>query len=224
MVILTAIIIAIASFGMYVNNQITTSASTILNDRLIPVPLLSHRFDYYGTTINNAIQTSTPILDTFLSKKEEIFKVRDETNKMWEQYKATYLVAEEDSVCKLADAEMIEVDKKINEIFANSNDKEYCYNELKQLKFKITSVADKCNYLLDLQLRIGEEETKNMLTLVGIFGNFMIGAISLAIMLLGSILYSAIRVRKENKEVTKKPTTKKPTKKPIKKAIKKTKR
>ena len=217
MIILTAIIISIATFGIYVNSKITTSATTILNDRLIPVPLLSHRFDYYGTTINNAIQTSIPILDTFISKKEEILQVRQETKKMWDEYKSTYLVAEEDSVCKLADSEMIEVDKMVDEIFANTNDKEYCYIRLKQLKNKVVSITDKCNYLLDLQLRVGQEETKNMLNIVKVFGNFMIGAISIAIMLFGSMVYSMIRDRKEKKKSIKNSTkkaTKKATKKP----------
>jgi hypothetical protein len=217
MIILTGIIISVATFGMYVNSKITTSAGTILNDRLIPVPLLSHRFDYYGTTINNAIQTSIPNIDTFLSKKEEILQVREETKKMWEEYKATYLVSEEDSVCKLADAEMIQTDKTIDEIYANTNNKSFCDSTLKQLKYKIPSITEKCNFLLDLQLRVGQEETKKMLNLVKVFGNFMIGAIAIAIMLLGSIIYSKIRERKENKQQTKK-TTKKTTKKPIKKA------
>jgi hypothetical protein len=220
MIMLTSIIIVIATFGIYVNSKINKSASTILNDRLVPVPLLSHRFDYYGTTLNNAIQTSIPILDTFLSKKEEIILVRDETKKMWDEYKATYLVSEEDSVCKLADAEMIVVDKMVDNIFSNANNKKYCDSVLNELKSKILSITEKCNYLLDLQLRVGQQETKNMLSLVGIFGNFMIGAISIAIMLLGSIIYSIIRDRKENKSKTKKPI-KKPTKKPIKKPIKK---
>jgi hypothetical protein len=220
MIILTAIIISIATFGMYVNSKITTSANTILKDRLIPVPLLSHRFDYYGITINDAIQTSTPILDTFLSKKEEILKVREVTKKMWEEYKSTYLVSEEDSVCKLADAEMIEVDNKIDKIFSNANNKEYCYNELEQLKFKIPSITEKCNFLLDLQLRVGQDETKNMLKLVKVFANFMIGAISIAIMLLGSIIYSIIRNSKKDKPMIKKAITKKTIKKPIKKAKK----
>jgi len=217
MIILTGIIISVATFGMYVNSKITTSAGTILNDRLIPVPLLSHRFDYYGTTINNAIQTSIPNIDTFLSKKEEILQVREETKKMWEEYKATYLVSEEDSVCKLADAEMIQTDKTIDEIYANTNNKSFCDSTLKQLKYKIPSITEKCNFLLDLQLRVGQEETKKMLNLVKVFGNFMIGAIAIAIMLLGSIIYSKIRERKENKQQPKK-TTKKPIKKATKKA------
>ena len=219
MITLTAIIVSIASFGIYVNLKITDSANTILNDRLIPVPLLSHRFDYYGTTINNAIRTSTPILDTFLAKKEEILQVRNETKKMWEEYKATYLVSEEDSVCKLADIEMVEVDESIDKIFANHNNKNYCDSILMQLKCKLESITDKCNFLLDLQLRVGQQETKNMLNLVKTFGNFMIGAISIAIMLLGSIVYSAIRNNKEKKPITKK-ATKKVIKKPTKKAKK----
>jgi hypothetical protein len=88
-----------------------------------------------------------------------------------------------------------------------------------QLKCKLESITHKCNFLLDLQLRVGQQETKNMLNLVKTFGNFMIGAISIAIMLLGSIVYSAIRNNKEKKPITKK-ATKKVIKKPTKKAKK----
>lgn len=215
MIILTGIIISVATFGMYVNSRINKSAGTILNDRLVPVPLLSHRFDYYGGTINNAISTSVPVLDTFLSKKGDLLKVRKETQKMWDDYKATYLAPEEDSVVKLADAEMIEVDQIIDDIYANANNKNYADSLLKgSLRQKAESVADKCNFLLDLQLRIGKEETEKMLSLVNIFGNFMVGAISLALMLLGSIIYSSIRDKKDSAKVVLK---KKPTKKPIKK-------
>ena len=63
-----------------------------------------------------------------------------------------------------------------------------------------------------------------MLSLIKTFDNFMIGALALAIMLGGSIIYSAIRdkkqqpVKKTAKKVTKKPIAKKkPTKKPVKK-------
>jgi hypothetical protein len=203
---------------MYVNSRINKSAGTILNDRLVPVPLLSHRFDYYGSTINNAISTSIPFLDTFILKKAELLQVRKETQKMWDAYKATYLAPEEDSVVKLADAEMIEVDQIIDDIYANSNNRIYADSLLNSsLREKAESVADKCNFLLDLQLRVGKEETEKMLSLVNIFGNFMVGAISLAMMLLGSIIYSSIRDKRDSKVVSKRPV-KKPIKKPIKKA------
>jgi len=240
LIMLTAIILAVAFFGRYVDGKINTSATTILNDILVPVPLLSHRFDYYGSTIDNSLSVAEANIDTFLSKKGELMDIRKETQKMWDEYKATYLAPDEDSVVKITDAKMIELDKKIDNLFILAEtDKAKADSSLKSgtLKDDARSIADDVNFLLDLQLRVGKEETLKMLNIVKIFGNFMTGAIALALMLLGSIVYSVYRERKENtqpeeketkkssvkKTATKKPAVKKPaTKKPaVKKPVKK---
>jgi hypothetical protein len=227
MIVLTAIIIAVASFGKYVDGEIHESATTILEDRLKPGPLLSHRFDYYGTYIEGALSTSVINIDTLLSHKKEIMDSREQTDREWKAYLATYLVPEEDSVAKLVDKEMIDVDKKLDEIFNLAlSDKVGAQKLLEQSKIKeeLPSITDKINWLTDLQTRVGQEETVKMLNLIGVFDNFMIGVLALAIMLAGSILYAKIRERKENsipvkkeKTTTKKPSVKKTTKKPAKK-------
>jgi hypothetical protein len=228
MIILTAIIIAVASFGKYVDGKIHASATTILEDRLKPGPLLSHRFDYYGTYIDDAFSTNITNIDTLLTHKGEILKAREETGKDWKAYLATYLVPEEDSVAHLADKEMVEVDKKLDAVFdLAKTDKVAAQKLLDESKIKesLPSITDKVNWLTDLQTRVGQEETVKMLSLIATFDNFMIGSLALAVMLAGSILYAAIRDRKEKqpvkkvtKKVIKRPTTKKkPVKKPIKK-------
>lgn len=224
MIILTAIIIAVASFGKYVDGKIHASATTILEDRLKPGPLLSHRFDYYGTYIDDAFSTNITNIDTLLTHKGEILKAREETGKDWKAYLATYLVPEEDSVAHLADKEMVEVDKKLDAVFdLAETDKVAAQKLLEQSKIKeaLPSITDKVNWLTDLQTKVGQEETVKMLNLISTFDNFMIGSLALAVMLAGSILYAAIRDKKEkqpSKKTTKKPVTKKkPVKKPIKK-------
>ena len=224
MIILTAIIIAVASFGQYVDGKIHASATTILEDRLKPGPLLSHRFDYYGTYIDDAFSTNITNIDTLLTHKGEILKAREETGKDWKAYLATYLVPEEDSVAHLADKEMVEVDKKLDAVFdLAETDKVAAQKLLEQSKIKeaLPSITDKVNWLTDLQTKVGQEETVKMLNLISTFDNFMIGSLALAVMLAGSILYAAIRDKKEkqpSKKTTKKPVTKKkPVKKPIKK-------
>jgi len=224
MIILTAIIIAVASFGKYVDGKIHASATTILEDRLKPGPLLSHRFDYYGTYIDDAFSTDVTSIDKLLAHKDEILKAREETGKDWKSYLATYLVPEEDSVAHLADKQMVDVDQKLDAVFSLAQtDKVGAQQLLDQSKIKETlpSITDKINWLTDLQTRVGQEETVKMLNLIATFDNFMIGSLALAVMLAGSILYSAIRDRKEKqpskkttKKVTKKPATKK---KPVKK-------
>ena len=228
MIILTAIIIAVASFGKYVDVKIQNSATTILEDRLKPGPLLSHRFDYYGTYIDDALSTSVIDIDTLLTHKGDIMEAREQTDKEWKSYLATYLVPEEDSVAKLADKQMIEIDKKLDDIFKLAEtDKAGAQKLLEQSKIKeeLPLVTDRINWLTDLQTRVGQEETIKMLSLIRVFDNFMVGALALAIMLVGSIIYSIIRdrknaqpVKKTTKKITKKPIAKK---KPIRKPIKK---
>ena len=220
MIILTTIIIAVASFGKYVDGRIHASATTILEDRLKPGPLLSHRFDYYGTYINNAFSTSIISIDTLLINKTEILNAREQTGKEWKAYLSTYLVPEEDSVARLADAQMVDIDKKLDAVFTLAEtDKASAQKLLEQSKIKeeLPSITDKVNWLTDLQTRVGQEETVKMLDLITVFDNFMIGSLALAVMLIGSIVYATIRDRKE-KQVVKKPT-KKPVakKKPVKK-------
>jgi hypothetical protein len=227
MIILTAIIIAVASFGKYVDGKIHASATTILEDRLKPGPLLSHRFDYYGTYIDDAFSTNIISVDTLLAHKREIMDSREQTDKEWKAYLNTYLVPEEDSVAHLADKQMIDVDNKLDAIFdLAQTDKASAQKLLEQSKIKedIPSITDKVNWLTDLQTRVGQEETIKMLNLIAIFDNFMIGSLALAIMLIGSIIYEAIRNRKEKQPVKtptkmsatkKKPTAKTPTKKPV---------
>jgi hypothetical protein len=221
MIILTAIIIAIASFGKYTDGKIHESATTILEDRLKPGPLLSHRFDYYGTNIEGAFSTNIVNVDTLLAHKQDIMDAREQTNKDWQAYLATYLVREEDSVARLANAQMIEIDKKLDNIFNLAvTDKEAAQKMLEESKIKeeLPSVTDKINWLTDLQTRVGQQETVKMLNLISVFDNFMIGAMALAIMLAGSVVYSIIKNKKEvapSKKSSKKTTTKK--KAPVKK-------
>ena len=224
MIILTAIIIAVASFGKYVDGKIHESATTILEDRLKPGPLLSHRFDYYGTYIDDAFSTNITNIDTLLTHKEEILKSREETGKDWNAYLATYLVPEEDSVAHLADKEMVELDKKLDAIFSLAQSDKIAAQKLldeSKIKESLPSITDKVNWLTDLQTRVGQEETVKMLSLIKTFDNFMIGSLALAVMLVGSIIYSVLRDKKEKqpvKKTAKKPVTKKkPVKKPIKK-------
>ena len=224
MMALTAIIIGIALFGKYTDSEIHASATTILEDRLKPGPLLSHRFDYYGTYIDNAFSTNVVNIDTLLLHKKEILDSREETDKEWKSYLATYLVPEEDSVAKLANKQMIEIDEKLDDIFKSAEtDKVAAQKLLEQsgIKEELPIVTDRINWLTDLQTRVGQEETVKMLNLIRMFDNFMIGAMALAIMLAGSILYAKFKEKKEatptKTKSTKKTTAKKPVKKPIKK-------
>jgi hypothetical protein len=112
---------------------------------------------------------------------------------------------------------MEELDEIIEEILTTS-DTLKAKQTIKSDEFNklINNTLNDINWLLDLQTEIGKEETVKMLGLLKNFSNFMIGALALAFVMLGSILFQKFRkeptptkpVRKTT--VKKKPTPKKP--------------
>jgi len=221
MIILTGIIILIASFGKYVEINITESATNIVEKRLNPAPLLSHRFDYFGTTIKENFTTTKVNFKLLKSNKNELLKVRKETSVMWDNYK---LIASEDEkeLVDKVDANMQEVDQMVDMLIQFlDRDPRYVDSIVESgiLFEKIDPILNDLNYLTDLQTEKGTEQTNVMLKLLSMFSSFMIGALALAIIMLGSIIYPMLKKEPEPKRRSrtpaKKPATKKPaTKKP----------
>jgi hypothetical protein len=224
MLVLTSIVLLIAGYGIYVEKNIKASATTILVDRLEPVPLISHRFDYYGTTVQDNFSSNVVNYEQLLANRVEIQKVKEQTQKEWEQYKATYLTPEEAALVAHAQKGMDEADALVNTLLEKAvTDREAVDSILKTgiLSEKITPVLDDTNALLELQTKVGKEETVKMIELLQNFSNFMMGALALAIVLLGSIVYPMIKKPAEQpktkrktpvkKPVARKPTTRKPT-------------
>ena len=231
MVTLTVIIILIAGFGKYVEGSITNSATTILEDRLKPTPLLSHIFDYYGSSVQDNLSETTSNIKLLQSHKDEILKSKIERDSMWAKYKQTYLVDQEAKMVAKVDLEMQDLDYQINQILT-SQDTNKVKQIIKSEEFnrKINTTLNDINWLLDLQTIIGQEETIKMMSLLNNFSNFMIGALALALIMLGSIIYPLIKKQQPQKttrttrtsrktkptRTTKKPVVKKPVvKKPI---------
>ena len=223
MLVLTSIVLLIAGYGIYVEKNIKASATTILEDRLKPVPLISHRFDYYGTTIQDNFSSNVVNYEQLLANRAEIERVKKETEEGWNAYKETYLTPEEAKLVEHAQKGMDEADALVNTLLEKAvTDREAVDSILKTgiLNEKITPVLDDTNALLELQTKVGKEETVKMIELLQNFSNFMIGALALAIVLLGSIVYPMIKKPAEQpktkrktpvkKPVARKPTTRKP--------------
>lgn len=213
MYLLTGIVVIVASFGVYVEKQIRTSATTILEDRLKPVPLISHRFDYYGTTVQDNFSSNIVNYEQLLANRGEIQKVKEQTEKEWEQYKATYLTPDEAKLVEHAQKGMDEADALINTLLEKAvTDRKYVDSILKTgiLNEKLTPVLDDTNALLELQTAVGKEETVKMIDLLTKFSNFMIGVLAMAFVLGGSLVYSQF---KKEPQPTKKTTRKAPVKK-----------
>ena len=213
LIILTAIILAIAGFGKYVEQTIKQTAISVYQDRLVPQPYLSRKFDYYGSTIQDQIKViKGGKIDLVAIQKEKAI-----TDTMWAAYLKTYQTEEEKEVSNKAQICIDMADIYFEQI---SKDDIITDDEAKEMDAKIYPVLEYVNDLIDIQTTIGAKDTKGMISLLNKFSNFMIGAIALAIALLGSIIYD---IFKNRKQVVKK-VVKKAAKKPIKKAVPKKKK
>ena len=214
LIILTAIILVVAGFGKYVEYTIKKTATSVYEDRLVPQPYLSRKFDYYGTTIQDQIKVikGGKIDLVAIQKEKEI------TDTMWAAYLRTYQTGEEKELSSKAQKYINEADVYFEEI---SKDGIITDEEAKEMDAKIYPVLEYVNGLINIQTTIGAQDTKSMIILLNKFSNFMIGAIALAIALLGSIIYD---IFKNRKQVVVKKVVKKAAKKPIKKAAPKKKK
>jgi methyl-accepting chemotaxis protein len=213
LIILTAIILAIAGFGKYVEYTIKKIATSVYEDRLVPQPYLSRKFDYYGSTIQDQIKVIKGGKIDLVSIQKE----KDITDTMWAAYLRTYQTPEEKEVSEKAQMYIDTADAYFEKISADGIVTD---EEAKEMDKKIYPVLEYVNDLIDIQTTIGAKDTKGMISLLNKFSNFMIGAIALAIALLGSIVYD---IFKNRKQVVKK-VVKKAAKKPIKKAATKKKK
>ena len=206
LIILTAIILSVAGFGKYVEYIINKTATSIYDDRLVPQPYLSRKFDYYGSTIQDQIKViKGGKIDLVAIQKE-----KDITDTMWRAYLRTYQTEEEKEVSDKAQMHIDSADAYFAKI---TEDGLVTDEEAKEMDARIYPVLEYVNDLIDIQTTIGARDTKGMISLLDKFSNFMIGAIALAIALLGSIIYDMIKKPKVEKKVAKKVVKKAPPKK-----------
>jgi hypothetical protein len=216
LIILTAIILAVAGFGKYVEYTIKATATSVYQDRLVPQPYLSRKFDYYGS----AIQDQIKVIKGGKIDLKSIAEEKAITDTMWTAYLKTYHTPEEKEVSDKAQEYIDDADSYFEEI---TKDGIVTDQEAKEMDAKIYPVLEYVNDLIDIQTKIGATQTKEMITLLDKFSTFMIGSIALAIALLGSIIYDIFKNREKpvKKTVRRRPartsTTRKPT--PRKKVI-----
>lgn len=203
LIILTAIILAVSGFGKYVEYTIKKTATSVYQDRLVPQPYLSRKFDYYGSAIQDQIKV-------IKGGKIDLISIQEEkaiTDTMWTAYLKTYHTPEEKEVSDKAQKYIDEADNYFEEI---TEDGIVTDEEAKEMDAKIYPVLEYVNDLIDIQTTIGASQTKEMISLLDKFSTFMIGSIALAIALLGSIIYDLF---KNQKKVVKKPVRKTPVRK-----------
>jgi len=202
LIILTAIILVIAGFGKYVEHTIKKTATSVYEDRLVPQPYLSRKFDYYGSAIQDQIKViKGGKIDLVAIQKE-----RDITDTMWAAYLKTYQTPEEKEVSDKAQMYIDTADAYFEQI---CKDDIITDAEAREMDKKIYPVLEYVNDLIDIQTTIGAEDTKSMIILLNSFSNFMIGAIALAIVLLGSIIYDMFKKSIAPKKAVRKTAVKK---------------
>ena len=206
LIILTAIILVVAGFGKYVEYTIKKTAISVYEDRLVPQPYLSRKFDYYGSTIQDQIKViKGGKIDLVAIQKE-----KDVTDTMWVAYLKTYQTGEEKQLSDRAQIYIDDADDYFEEI---TKDDIVTDDEAKEMDKKIYPVLEDINSLINIQTTIGAKDTKSMISLLDNFSNFMIGVIALGIALLGSIIYDMLKKPTVAKKITKK-VPKKVVKKP----------
>jgi methyl-accepting chemotaxis protein len=198
LIILTAIILAVAGFGKYVEYTIKKTATSVYQDRLVPQPYLSRKFDYYGS----AIQDQIKVIKGGRIDLKAIEEEKAITDTMWAAYLKTYQTPEEKEVSNKAQELIDDADNFFAEI---SEDGIITDSEAKEMDAKIYPVLEYVNDLIDIQTTIGASQTKEMISLLDKFSTFMVAAIALAVALLGSIIYDMFKSRQQ------------PVKKPVRK-------
>jgi methyl-accepting chemotaxis protein len=211
LIILTAIILAVAGFGKYVEYTIKATATSVYQDRLVPQPYLSRKFDYYGSAIQDQIKV-------IKGGRIDLKSIADEkaiTDTMWTAYLETYHTPEEKEISNKAQQYIDDADSYFEQI---TEDGIVSDAEAKEMDAKIYPVLEYVNDLIDIQTTIGASQTKEMISLLDKFSTFMVCAIALAVALLGSILYDMF---KNNKQPVKKPVRRTTARKPAprKKAV-----
>lgn len=210
LIILTAIILAVAGFGKYVEYTIKETATSVYEDRLVPQPYLSRKFDYYGSAIQDQIKViKGGKIDLISIAKEKAI-----TDTMWTAYLKTYQTPEEKEVSDKAQEYIDDADNFFAQI---TEDGIVSDEEAQEMDAKIYPVLEYVNDLIDIQTTIGARDTKEMISLLDKFSTFMVGAIALAIALLGSIIYDMFKNRQKpikkpvRRTTSKTTTTRKPT-------------
>jgi methyl-accepting chemotaxis protein len=205
LIILTAIILAVAGFGKYVEYTIKKTATSVYQDRLVPQPYLSRKFDYYGSAIQDQIKV-------IKGGRIDLKAIEDEkaiTDTMWAAYLKTYHTPEEKEVSNKAQELIDQADNFFAEI---SEDGIVTDSEAKEMDAKIYPVLEYINDLIDIQTTIGASQTKEMISLLDKFSTFMVAAIALAVALLGSIIYDMFKSRqKPVKKLVRKPAARSKT-------------
>jgi hypothetical protein len=230
MILLTVIMISVAIYGKWVDNEIHETSETLVKNNLEPQPWLSKSFDYYGTPIQSNF-TGAFNYDKVKDNLKDIKEWRVTRDSVWAAYLKCEMSSEEQKIVDKVNDEIKEADEVIDELIENVEDNKNITEtdsivnsgEIDKL---INPIMDDTNELIDLQSSEGSMLVMQIQDLLKTFSNFMIGVLALAFILLANVIMKFI---KDKKEAAKKPvrrratpsTRKTPAKKQVKQPTKK---
>lgn len=223
MILLTLIMISVAIYGKWVDNEIHETSETLVKNNLEPQPWLSKSFDYYGTPIQSNF-TGAFNYDKVKDNLKDIKEWRVTRDSVWAAYLKCEMSPEEQKIVDKVNDEIKEADEVIDELIENVEDNKniaetdsiVSSGEIDKL---INPIMDDTNELIDLQSSEGSMLVTQIQDLLKTFSNFMIGVLALAFILLANVIMKFIKDKKE----AKKPVTRRkaPVKKPVKRTTKK---
>jgi methyl-accepting chemotaxis protein len=188
--------LVIGAYSIFSIRQVNRSLETVYNDRIIPLKSLKTVADSYSLHIivpANKVEQGNLTWEEGLKiveKAESIIKVE------WGAYLSTYLVPEEKRLADQANMLLVETDasvEKLQKILKEKNSEaldEYIGNDL---YVHIDPVLDIFNNLVNIQLRVAEEEYNSSKKRYTMLLSVII-SLSIAALLISSIVsYAVIR-------------------------------
>jgi len=225
MILLTVIMISVAIYGKWVDNEIHETSENLVKNNLEPQPWLSKSFDYYGTPIQSNF-TGAFNYDKVKDNLKDINEWRVTRDSVWAAYLKCEMSSEEQKIVDKVNDEIKEADEVIDELIESVEDNKNIAEtdsivnsgEIDKL---INPIMDDTNELIDLQSSEGSMLVMQIQDLLKTFSNFMIGVLALAFILLANVIMKFI---KDKNEAAKKPVKRRATpvtrKTPVKKQVK----
>ncbi len=190
---MSLMLIVVGGAGFYVAKRANAGLETVYNDRVVCMEQLKNVSDAYG---NNIIDSPHKVLDGSMSwdeARKKLAEARQEIDKEWKAYTATYLVPEEKNLVDEAAPLMPKADEAVTRLDAilAKGDREALSRFVgKELYPAVDPVTTKLEQLMNLQVRVAKQVYERS------EGRYNNGRMATLILLVMSIVASSLFGRK----------------------------
>ncbi|UDL06334.1 methyl-accepting chemotaxis protein [Marinobacter sp. CA1] len=170
--LLLLVLSGVSTWGLQKTNQVI---HTIYQDRVVPLRDLKVISDKYAVRIVDAINKANSGLISVDSARDQIMEAQQSIHERWEQYLATTLTPQEQSLVNQAETLFQpanqEIDRSVQKLTALSGNRAGQLDDIDgPLYQSIDPISDKISQLIELQLRVAEREYENSLELKATIG------------------------------------------------------